>query len=285
MTRPRLLFIDIDGTLLDYHNRLPQSAAAAIGEARSAGHRVLLCSGRAKAEIPEYLWAIGVDGYVGGNGNYAEVGGEVVLKNSLTYDQCRTIVGWLQARGLEFFLETNAGLFASANFAEVAAPVMRRYAERKGRPAPADGQLGFHGMVFGQPLDRDDVMKISYVLRDVADHEAATLAFPNLQHGVWGGRGAEALFGDVSVEGVTKAVAVQAVVTYLGADPADTVAFGDAAVDIPMFEACGYSVAMGNASPGVLAAADLVTDDVEQDGLAKAFASLGLTVAGADLAT
>lgn len=273
----RMLFIDIDGTLVDYHNRLPESAATAIDQARSAGHVVLLCSGRAKAEVSEDLLGIGVDGYVGGNGNYAEVDGQVVLQNSLTGEECTAIVDWLHSQRLEFYLESNAGLFASENFAAAATPVMRRYAERKGRPAPTDSQLGFHGLVYGGRLYRDDVMKISYILGDYADHEAAVQAFPGLQHGVWGGRGAEALFGDVGVAGVTKAVAVQAVVEHLRFDQAQTVAFGDAAVDLPMFEACAYSVAMGNSSPEVLAVADYVTTDVEDDGLARAFAELGLT--------
>ena len=39
---------------------------------------------------------------------------------------------------------------------------------------------------------------------------------------------------------------------------------------------CGVGVAMGNASQEVKGVADLVTDDVEADGLAKAFARLGL---------
>ena len=48
-------------------------------------------------------------------------------------------------------------------------------------------------------------------------------------------------------------------------------AFGDAAVDVEMLEYCGTGVAMGNGSPAVKEAAHLVTDDVEADGLAKAF--------------
>ena len=69
---PRILFIDVDGTLVDYHNRLPESAVAAIRAARAGGHRVYLCTGRSRAEMPEMLWEIGVDGMVGGNGSYVE---------------------------------------------------------------------------------------------------------------------------------------------------------------------------------------------------------------------
>ena len=63
---------------------------------------------------------------------------------------------------------------------------------------------------------------------------------------------------------------------HLGADRTDTVAFGDATIDVPMLEYCAFGVAMGNGSDDVRAAADLITDDVEADGLAHAFERLEL---------
>ena len=43
-----------------------------------------------------------------------------------------------------------------------------------------------------------------------------------------------------------------------------------------MLEYCEVGVAMGNGGPEILAMADLITDDVEADGLYKAFEKLGL---------
>ena len=271
-----VLFLDVDGTLVDYHDELPASAADAVRAARAAGHLVFLCTGRARAEVQQDLWDLGVDGLIGGNGNYIEHRGEVVQHNALSAADERAIVDWLHQRGHEFYLETNAGLFASERFGTTAIPVMARYAASKGRPAPANVEVAFHGMVFGHDLYRDDVMKVSYILDSHDDHLACKTTFGHLQHGTWGGRGPEALFGDVGVHGVTKAHAVQALLQHLGTDRAHTIAFGDATVDLPMFKACGYSVAMGNASQDVKEAADLVTTDVEHDGLAQAFKTLGL---------
>lgn len=272
----RILFIDVDGTLVDYHNRLPDSAVEAVRAARSAGHRVYLCTGRSRAEMPEELWDIGVDGMIGGNGSYVEDAGRVVLHRTLTGRQCRDIVDWLHRRGLEFYLETNEGLFASERFEEAAAPAMALYSARKGQPAPVSASAAFHGMVFGGELFRDDVNKLSYILGTIEDHEAARRAFPDLQHGTWGGRVGAALFGDIGPSGITKAGAVAALLEHLAADRDDTIAFGDATVDIPMFEACAVGVAMGNASADLKAVATHLTDDVEDDGLAKAFRQLNL---------
>jgi Cof subfamily protein (haloacid dehalogenase superfamily) len=83
---------------------------------------------------------------------------------------------------------------------------------------------------------------------------------------------------DISAAGVDKAFGVRKALACLGIDPADAVAFGDADNDLPMFAAVGTSVAMGNASPPVLAAATRVTASVDDDGFAKALAELGLIV-------
>lgn len=88
--------------------------------------------------------------------------------------------------------------------------------------------------------------------------------------------GATALFGDLGVKDITKAHAIDRLLAHLGANRQGTVAFGDAAVAIPMLEYCAVGVAMGNGSEDIKAMADIVAGDVEEDGLARAFERLGL---------
>ena len=105
MSDRKILFIDVDGTLLNYENRLPPSARAAIRAARANGHRVYICTGRSEAEVYESIWEIGLDGMIGGNGAYVRDGGQVVLWKHISAEQCRRVVDWLHGRGLEFYLE------------------------------------------------------------------------------------------------------------------------------------------------------------------------------------
>ena len=72
MNMPKIIFLDVDGTLVDYEGRIPKSAIKAIREARKNGHRVDICTGRSRAEVYEELWEIGLDGMIGGNGSYVE---------------------------------------------------------------------------------------------------------------------------------------------------------------------------------------------------------------------
>lgn len=274
----KIIFLDVDGTLVDYENRIPPSAVEAIRRARASGHRVYICTGRSRAEVYPPLWDIGLDGMIGGNGSYVEDHDHVVMHRLITAEQCRRIVDWLHERKLEFYLESNNGLFASEHFEEAALPALRLYSKRKEREGADQITVRslFPEMVFGGELYRDDLNKVSFLLNRYQDYLDAKRDFPDLQAGTWGGRGEEALFGDLGVKDIDKAAAVRALVDYLHADMADTIAFGDAAVDIPMLKCCAVGVSMGNGGAEIRAAADFVTDDVENDGLCKAFAKLKL---------
>ena len=278
MAKEKIIFIDVDGTLLDYENKLPKSADFAIKEARKNGHRVYICTGRSKAEVYDYIWDIGIDGMIGGNGSYVEDQDHVVMHQLITLEQCKHIVDWCHSRNLEFYLESNNGLFGSEHFEEKGDPVMKVYSQRKGKPNASEATVrsSFPEMIFGGELYRDDCNKVSFILNSYQDHLDSIEEFPDLKPGTWGGAGEIALFGDLGVKGIDKGHAIDLLLDYLHASLEDTFAFGDAKVDIPMLEYCKVGVAMNSGGDEIKAMADYVTDDVDQDGLYKAFVHFGL---------
>jgi hydroxymethylpyrimidine pyrophosphatase-like HAD family hydrolase len=56
----------------------------------------------------------------------------------------------------------------------------------------------------------------------------------------------------------------------LGVDPQRVLAIGDNDNDIPLLEAVGFGVAMGESSPGLRAVADWIAPPIEGDGAAVA---------------
>ncbi len=272
----KVIFIDVDGTLVDYENHLPESAVEAIRKARKNGHRVYICTGRSKAEVYQNIWDIGLDGMIGGNGSYVEDNGKVLMHQLITESQCRRIVDWLHERKLEFYLESNSGLYASEKFETAALPSIQEYSKRKGRDADITVRDVFPDMIFGADLYRDDLNKVSYLLNSYQDFLDTKEQFPDLQNGTWGGAGETALFGDLGVKDITKAHAIDVLLAHLGKKKEDTIAFGDAKIDIPMLEYCATGVAMGNGGEEIRAMADYITDDVDEDGLWNAFRHFGL---------
>lgn len=78
----------------------------------------------------------------------------------------------------------------------------------------------------------------------------------------------------LTVTGADKGTALRVACRDLGLEPGQMVAFGDAPNDIEMFEVAGASVAMGQASDEVKAAATTVTAPNTEDGVALAIERL-----------
>lgn len=276
----KIVFLDVDGTLINYEAKMPKSAGEAVDKARANGHKVYLCTGCSKAEILQRDLCE-TDGMIGGNGAYVEDGGEVVLHQGLSKEDVKHIVDWCNDRHLGFYLEANSGMYCNDYMLEQGPEVMVKYALGKGADAEKAKAVstGFiNGMIHaqGDDLYRDDVNKISFILSSYQDHLDSKTEFSHLIANTWGGKDEQALYGDLGPTGITKKTAVQALLDHQNAKAEDTISFGDAKIDLSMFELCSYNVAMGNGGDEIKAAADYITDDVDNDGLYKAFVHLGL---------
>lgn len=276
----KIVFLDVDGTLIDYNAKLPASAAKAVDEARANGHKVYICTGCSKAEILQRNLC-DLDGMIGGNGAYVEDNNEVVMHQGLSKEDVKHIVDWCNERHLGFYLEANSGMYCNDYMLEQGPATMIKYAQGKGADlskaqASASSFVNSFIHLQGEDLYRDDVNKISFILSSYQDHLDSKVEFPHLIANTWGGKGEVALFGDLGPTGITKRHAIEVLLKHLGASVEDTISFGDAKIDLSMFELCAYNVAMGNGGEEIKAAADYITTDVNDDGLYNAFKFLKL---------
>ncbi|WP_256204254.1 HAD hydrolase family protein [Planococcus faecalis] len=61
---PKLLLLDIDGTLLDSNKKLPASAKEALQQARLNGHDLAIATGRGPFMITSILEELKIDTYM-----------------------------------------------------------------------------------------------------------------------------------------------------------------------------------------------------------------------------
>lgn len=276
----KIVFLDVDGTLIDYEAKMPESAGKAVDLARKNGHKVYICTGCSKAEILQRNLC-DLDGMIGGNGAYVEDEGKVVMHQGLSQEDVKHIVDWCNERHLGFYLEANSGMYCNDYMLEQGPETMIKYVLGKGADIE-QAKLASKGFVDGfihlqgEDLYRDDVNKISFILSSYQDHLDSKVEFPHLIANTWGGKGEVALFGDLGPAGITKRHAIEVLLDYLHADQKDTISFGDAKIDLSMFECCAYNVAMENGGKEIKEAADYITSDVNEDGLWNAFKHLGL---------
>ncbi|MDA5927298.1 HAD-IIB family hydrolase, partial [Listeria monocytogenes] len=111
----KIVFVDVDGTLVNDDGLVPESARTAIIKARNNGHQVYLCTGRSKPELYESIISIGFDGIIGAGGGYIEVDDEIIYHKKVANEDVVHMVDFFTEKQLDFYLESNGGLFASPN--------------------------------------------------------------------------------------------------------------------------------------------------------------------------
>ena len=106
MATKKAVFFDIDGTIWNFQNVIPESTVEAIRGLRANGHLAFLCSGRTRAFIREpHLLEIGFDGIVSGSGTCVEFGEERVFYKRLEPELAERTVRTVRRYGFRPILE------------------------------------------------------------------------------------------------------------------------------------------------------------------------------------
>ena len=247
----RAAFFDIDGTLLSFRtHRVSPGTLRAIGRLRRQGVLVFISTGRPKVLIPELPFP--TDGLITMNGALV-LGpeGETLLSNPVPQTDTEAWLDYAAAHGLCTMLFTADGMIASQ--LNPAALAIR-------------DQLDF-AMPPVVDIDRLRGTLAYQIIALMPESMDAALA-PLLPHSRlprW-----HPQFTDIVAAGNSKALGMEALCRHFGIDRRDTIAFGDGANDIEMLHYAGTGIAMGNAADCVKEAADLVTADVDHEGIEQA---------------
>lgn len=273
MSTEKIIFLDIDGTLIDYTQQISHSTREAIHLAQARGHKLLIASGRSKPAIYSWLLDLGFNGMIAGDGAYAEFGGEIIFESTIPEAQISRLYQYLEDRKIGFYEESNSGLYGNRYFLTETACSFGV----SEKIAAENLQKAFHGLVFDHQQYHLDVNKVSFVVRsDIQKAELEALFGDYFRIGLWNIFGKGLGFGDFTQKHVNKASAIAVLLEKLGLDRQDTYAFGDSYNDLEMLQYCQTGIAMGNAANAVKAVADYVTSDVSDDGIFNAFVQFGL---------
>lgn len=264
----KAIFFDIDGTLISIRkHEIPPSTLEAIAKVRSKGVRTFLCTSRARqflSNIPgiEYdglvcltgahcldcnkndISCISMDpGDVVSAVNYARKHGQPIVgvaSNRIYLDNPYhpSIINLFGTGGLKPE-DIEGGFVAFPDFSGVEDPVATA------------GAL--------------NIMQLICFFHSGAEEDEVMSGMPHSHTQRW----TEA-FVDIISKDTDKASGMENMRQHFGFSEDETMAVGDGANDIPMIKKAGIGIAMGNAARNVKDAADYVTDDVDEDGLANA---------------
>ena len=271
----KIISLDLDGTLLDSQKRLSDGNRAALEEAAAKGVLIVPTTGRffgmmpqAIRDLPFVRYAITINGaqvYDRETGT-AIVREEIPLDMALDimrlldgydviYDCYRSNWGWmtesLQNRAEDY--ATDAHYVKMVREFRNPVPELKAYLE--------------------STASEGDVQKVMLFARNTPGSEAVTKAiteavrerFPQIKatSSTWNNL-------ELNIETAHKGNSLRRFAEHLGYALDNCMALGDGTNDLSMIEAAGLGVAMSNAHPLVIAAADHVTASNDEDGVAKA---------------
>ena len=249
MENRKILFFDIDGTLLSHRTlTIPESAKRAVRKAKENGHLIFINTGRTISVINKEIKDLGFDGYICGCGSYIEVDGEVIYSNDIDKSKYAEIINKIEEYDLDVVLEGREAVYYNrdtstdamlTDFIQNNYPV-KRY---------EDENLEFDKM-YMKYKDNEYLQYFCDFTKELFDF---------IDHGNGG--------GEMVPKGHSKGSGIDFLVDYLNIEKENTFAVGDSNNDISMLEHVENSIVMGNGNPDLFEKATFVTKNIDEDGI------------------
>jgi len=268
----KLIATDLDGTLLDYQMNLSDENKMAMEQAAQKGVMLVVATGRSFLSVPDYVKDInGIKYAVTANGakTHDVLTGQLIDGKYIGEDAIDAVWDILNKANimLEVFVEgrpyvhnwdyVNPHIFGTTEtyikyFLKTRKPVEDIFSFiRKNKNSIENINL-----VFRSPDDRWSTLSELENIQKITENFAITSSFPfNLEIGGYM---------------VDKAGAIENLCNMNGINSNNVMCIGDNINDIGMIEFAGIGVAMGDAAPEVIEAADYVTKKSSESGVAFA---------------
>lgn len=233
-----LIALDMDGTLLNDQGEVSVANREMIKRAQDNGIHVICSTGRSLITSREYVKSLGLSSYhitVNGSEIWDERG-ELVQRIVIPTAQ----IQWM----LHIAKEYEVKFWATAT----------DHVWRREMPEDISQHVW---LKFGYEIENDEIRNKVY---EKLQTRKQLLEFSN----------SSPINIEINSYGVNKAKGIEVVCDRLGINMSQVMAVGDSLNDLPMIQAAGIGVAMGNAQVIVKHHADWVTDSNNQDGVAKA---------------
>lgn len=250
MRKPKIIFFDIDGTLIDMEKKqVTPLMLSALHKLQANGIRLAIATGRSPMALPlEEFPGVQFDVLVTFNGSYCYDKDRVLSASPIPSEDIRTLRKNAAALGRPMCLATESRFAANGTDKDLAdyfaiakevVPIADNFAEM------AEDTV-YQIMIGGRAEEYDRLMQGVKGAKIAAWWDRAMDIIPTN-----GGKG-------TGIAHVLEAYSI---------DKADAMAFGDGNNDLEMFGAVGTGVAMGNGSPALKAAAGDICGSCAEDGI------------------
>lgn len=261
--KPKLIALDIDGTLTDDRKQITPDTRNALLEIQESGVCLALASARPAPGLYEMADQLNLKMHQGilmayNGGKIVQASdGQILSEIHMEEEQTRDLLRYLETLpvtvilddGIQFYVTNADGYkveYECKNNGMTCAEVTNL----------ADF-LHFSPIKLLLSVDPDRIFEVQ---RTIAAHLDDNLLVVRTAP----------FYLEIIPAKINKGTGLCDICNYLGISPTDTAAFGDSENDIPMLNAAGCGIAMGNAEAAVKESADRITLSNNEDGIAYA---------------
>ncbi len=244
----KLIVTDLDRTLLRSDKTVSDYTTGVLNKCREMGYLIVFATARAESGMVRFTHEIKPDAIISSGGAVISVNGEIIYEKAMSVADVQTVVrmsneftggkGRITAESAEGYFSNfvpddpdRYNAFTYADFSKIAIPCYKITAE----------------------LERDEW------------GEAIVQACDDCSVISYSGELWQRFASKIS----TKETALKRLTEYLKTDISEVIAFGDDTNDIGMLKMAGTAVAVDNAINEVKAVANYITDNNDNDGVAK----------------
>ncbi len=255
------VFFDIDGTLVDREQQIPDSTREAIRLLHQNGHMAFISSGRTKVMIrDENLLSLGFDGILCGCGTHIIYDGKDLVLHEIASDLMERAVELFYEYDLPAIIEGKDYLFMDADMigvdeygryllkvmADVTQPIRNNH----------ENWCGNKYSLLIQDRNFEPVVKKLEAEFEFINHDSVAM--------------------EVVPKGYSKATGLETVCSLLQIPRKEVFAIGDGNNDIDMLEFAQVGIVMGNGKEMAKAHGDYITSDIHEDGIWNALKKYSL---------
>ncbi len=261
----RVIALDLDGTLLDPQKRILPESLTALSEARQAGIKVLIATGRHHVAIHPFYQALQLNTpAICCNGTYSYDYAEkrVLESNPLSIQEASQALSYLQDTEIQ-------------NLMYVDDAILYQFPHTVVRTLAWSDSLPEHQRPNLQQTEnfQDAIHNVNFIWK-FATSSPNLVKLREMSQQIEENVGLECEWSwfdqvDIAKKGNSKGMRLRQWVESQGLSMNDVIAFGDNYNDLSMLESAGLGVAMGNGPDEVKARADIVTRDNTQPGIAE----------------
>ena len=276
----KIIFFDIDGTLIGPSKRVTKNTEEGIKKARANGHKTFLCTGRAPVSIMKSIRDIGFDGIISSAGGFVSIDGKYIFENFINQYVLSEVMLLFTNAKILFSLETRDALYQTpgvqdffekkqANILEGNLELARFLEERRNEEVRLP--------ISEFNILQTKVTKVCFIAEDkLAFYDCVKYLSEFFNIVIFSKETDDFINGEIILKNCTKGDAMKRAVAYLGGDMKDTIAFGDSMNDFQMISEAAYGVVSYLAPDKLKAIADDTFEEPDDDGIFKCLQRLGL---------